>query len=169
MYTEEKNIAKEFLRLYANEQVVMDTLAEIKNNDYIHSDRWSLVYDMIMENFSAEWRKATTGLVYLVEDGELEEVLNAINNDIEWNFGDKIMADKVNAFYVLAKEILDMSKDIGEYSDEEIEMLNKIVNVVDVYENELCPKDKAVEDIIADATDRVVSEPVGMSDKEMDM
>lgn len=114
-----KNIAKEFLKLYAKEQVVIDTLAEIQDNGYIHSDRWSLVFDMLDENFH-DWRKATTGLVYLVEDGELEKVLNALNNDI-----------------------------------------------ANVYDNE--SRAKSVEDIIADATDRVVGEPFGMVDKELDV
>lgn len=112
MYTEEKNIAKEFLKLYANEQVVVDTLADIQDHDYIHSDRWSLVYDMLNENFPAEWRKAATGLVYLVEDRELEDVLNTLNNE---------------------------------------------------------PSNKSVADIITDATDRVVSVPDGVSNKEIDM
>jgi hypothetical protein len=72
MYTEEKDEAREFLALYGTDIKVIETLEDISNDFYIHSDRWSIVFDMIFEYYP-EYRgtKVVTGLVYLVEDGEI--------------------------------------------------------------------------------------------------
>ena len=72
MYEEEKFIAREFLAKYGNDCLVILTLAKITDSSYTHSERWSIVYDMICDNYP-EWKaKGTvTGLVYLVEDGEI--------------------------------------------------------------------------------------------------
>lgn len=72
MYTEDKARAKEFLRLYGNDNLVKETLSGLNAFDISHSERWSIVYDMIVENYPREWRGVTTGLVYLVEDGEYD-------------------------------------------------------------------------------------------------
>ena len=69
MYTEDKAKAKEFLKQYGNSPLIQKVIAEIRN-DYSHSDRWSLVFDVIFDNFP-EYKSVTTGLVYLVEDGEI--------------------------------------------------------------------------------------------------
>ena len=52
----------------------------------------------------------------------------------QW-FGDLGIKMKVDAFYRLAKEILDMTKDADKYTDEESKMLNKVANVVNTYKN----------------------------------
>lgn len=69
MYTEEKNAAKEFLEKYGDDPIVQETINEIKNQGYLHSDRWSIVFDMIYDHFPEyKGTKVATGLVYLVED-----------------------------------------------------------------------------------------------------
>ena len=72
MYNEEKSVAREFLAEHGTDMLVINTLQMIDNSAYLHSDRWSIVYDMIYDNYP-EWRTggAVTGLVYLVEDGEI--------------------------------------------------------------------------------------------------
>ena len=69
MYTEEKAKAKEFLNEHGNDPLVIETLNEIRSSGYSHSDRWSIVFDMVFDNYP-KYRHVTTGLVYLVEDGE---------------------------------------------------------------------------------------------------
>lgn len=72
MYTEEKNAAREFLAEYGDDMLVINTLEEIHNGYYMHSDRWSIVYDMISDNYPSYIRSGVvTGLVYLVEDNDI--------------------------------------------------------------------------------------------------
>ena len=73
MYTEDKVKAKEFLIDHYYDKVIRDTLEKIDNSAYMHSDRWSIVYDMLLDNYP-EYRSLTTGIVYLVEDGELNNL-----------------------------------------------------------------------------------------------
>ena len=71
MYNEEKEEAREFLEKYENYGIVQNTLATIKDKNLLHSDRWSIVYDMIDEAFPQYIRtKVVTGIVYHVEEGE---------------------------------------------------------------------------------------------------
>ena len=72
MYNEEKEEAREFLEKYENYGIVQNTLTTIKNKNLLHSDRWSIVYGMIDEAFPQYIRtKVVTGIVYLVEEGEI--------------------------------------------------------------------------------------------------
>jgi hypothetical protein len=72
MYNEEKEEARKFLEKHKNYGIVQNTLATIKNKNLLHNDRWSIVYDMIDEAFPQYIRtKVVTGIVYLVEEGEI--------------------------------------------------------------------------------------------------
>ena len=71
MFTEEKFEALNFLDKYKYEPVVEETLYEAKKKIYTHSDRWSIIYDMIDEAYPEyKGTKVVTGLVYLVEEGK---------------------------------------------------------------------------------------------------
>ena len=72
MYNEEKLEAKNFLAIYKFHPVVEQVLKEASNPSLIHSDRWSIIYDMIDEAFP-EYKnsKVVTGLTYLVEEGNI--------------------------------------------------------------------------------------------------
>lgn len=54
----------------------------------------------------------------------------------QW-FGSREMKKKIDTIYNLAREVLDMSEDIGEYSFEESEILDELANIVSVYNNYL--------------------------------
>lgn len=71
MYSEEKREALDFLAKYKFYPVVEETLREAANPSYIHSDRWSIIYDMIDAAFPEySGTKVVTGLTYLVEEGK---------------------------------------------------------------------------------------------------
>ena len=70
MYTEDKAKAKDFLEQFGNDFAIIELLSEIRSPNYSHSERWSMVYDIIANDYPA-WRGVTTGLVYLVEDREI--------------------------------------------------------------------------------------------------
>ncbi len=70
MFSEEKFEALNFLDKYKYEPVVEEALHEAKKPHYIHSDRWSIIYDMIDDAFPEyKGTKVVTGLTYLVEEG----------------------------------------------------------------------------------------------------
>lgn len=72
MFKEEKAEALEFIKLYNDDEILKNTIIELKEGDYSHSERWSIFYDMIIENFPNEWRRVATGLTYLVEDNNID-------------------------------------------------------------------------------------------------
>ena len=54
-------------------------------------------------------------------------------------FGSDKMKAKIDALYNLAKQIVDESKDIGFYSDEEAEVLQVITSVTTAYKEHIAP------------------------------
>lgn len=71
MYSEEKAIAQEFLNKNKNNPIVSVMVKEVAAMVGVsHSDRWSVVYDTIYENFdrSDVPGAAITGLTYLIEE-----------------------------------------------------------------------------------------------------
>lgn len=72
MYSQEKLEALDFLSKFKYYPVVENVIDEIRSKQYMHSDRWSIVYDMIDAAFP-EYKNTgvVTGLVYLVEQGEI--------------------------------------------------------------------------------------------------
>lgn len=92
-----------------------------------------------MNGYSVEWE---TDNVIDVDEEELSYVKTILldryipfTDDLteQW-FGDIKIKHKIDVIYNLAREVIDSSKDIGEYDDTEKEMLDEITNVVDIYE-----------------------------------
>lgn len=105
-----------------------------------NEQRVELKEHLEMNGYSVEWE---TDDVISVDEEEVDYVATILydryipfidNPDEQW-FGDKEIKNKVDILYNLAREILDMSGDIGEYADEENEMLDEIANVINIYEN----------------------------------
>ena len=93
-----------------------------------------------MNGYSVEWE---TDDVINVDEEEIDYVKTILydryipfTDDVneQW-FGDREIKHKVDMLYNLAREILDMSGDYGEYTDEENEVLDEIANVITIYEN----------------------------------
>lgn len=71
MYNEEKAIAQDFLNKNKNNPIISTMIKEVSAMGNVsHSDRWSMVYDTIYENFerSSVPRETVTGLTYLIEE-----------------------------------------------------------------------------------------------------
>lgn len=69
MYNAEKLEAQDFLAKYKFYPVVEQVLDEVSSPQYIHSDRWSIIYDMIESAFPEYLNTGVvTGLTYLVEE-----------------------------------------------------------------------------------------------------
>lgn len=71
MYNEEIAIAQEFLNNNKNNPIISVMVKEVAAMvDASHSDRWSVVYDTIYENFNRSDVPGTviTGLTYLIEE-----------------------------------------------------------------------------------------------------
>ena len=71
MFSEEIAIAQEFLNKNKHNPIISVMVKEVAAMvDASHSDRWSVVYDTIYENFdrSDVPRTAITGLTYLIEE-----------------------------------------------------------------------------------------------------
>lgn len=66
-YEEEKLIAKEF-KLNANDSKLDTLLLQLESKQYTHSDRWSIIYGFIQENYPDADSQIITGLAYLVEE-----------------------------------------------------------------------------------------------------
>lgn len=95
-----------------------------------------------MNGYSVEWE---TDDVIAVDEEEISYIGTILydhyvpftdNANEQW-FGDKEMKKKVDIIYSLAREILDMNEDMGEYSDEENEVFDELANVVNIYENNI--------------------------------
>lgn len=56
------------------------------------------------------------------------------NINEQW-FGNKEMKKMLDIFYSVAREIMSLTEDIGEYSDEENEVIEEVANVINIYEN----------------------------------
>ena len=50
-------------------------------------------------------------------------------------FGDLEIKEKVDLIYKLSTEVMELSGDIGEYTDDENEVLDEIANFINVYKN----------------------------------
>ena len=93
-----------------------------------------------MNGYSVDWE---TDDVINVDDEELSYINTILldryipfTDDIneQW-FGDRKVKSKIDIFYNLAREISDTIEDYGKYTDEEVEMLEEVANVITVYEN----------------------------------
>lgn len=66
-FEEEKLIAKNF-EINANDSELDALLLRLESRKYTHSDRWSIIYDFIQENYPDADSQVITGLAYLVEE-----------------------------------------------------------------------------------------------------
>lgn len=105
-----------------------------------NEQRTELKEHLEMNGYSIEWE---TDDVISVDEEEIDYVATILydryipfTDDVneQW-FGNRKIKTKVDILYNLAREILDMSEDIDEYTDEENEMLDEIANVINVYKN----------------------------------
>ena len=99
-----------------------------------------LKHHLDMNGYSVEWE---TDDVISVDEEEIAYVKTILcdryisfTDDVneQW-FGNREIKHKIDILYNLAGEILDMSEDIGDYTDEENEMLDEIANVINTYRN----------------------------------
>lgn len=105
-----------------------------------NEQRMELKEHLKMNGYSVEWE---TDDVIDVDEEEISYVATILydryipftNNENEQWFGNKEIKTKIDILYNLAREILDMSEDVGEYTDEENEMLDEIANIINTYEN----------------------------------
>jgi len=102
--------------------------------------RTELKEHLSMNGYDVEW---ITDDVIEVDEEEKSYVATILydryipfTDDVneQW-FGDREMKKKIDIIYNLARKVLDMSGDIGEYSDDENEVLDELANVIDIYEN----------------------------------
>lgn len=105
-----------------------------------NEQRVKLEKHLEMNGYSVEWE---TDDVINVDEEEISYVKTILydryipfTDDIneQW-FGSREIKTKVDTLYNLAREILDMSGDIADYTDEENEILDEIANVIIIYEN----------------------------------
>lgn len=69
LYANEIASAHLFVIEHNNDIDFMNFLREMKENrDLLHSDRWSLIYDYMKENYPEVTGSIVTGLAYWVED-----------------------------------------------------------------------------------------------------
>jgi hypothetical protein len=70
IYAEEKEKATKFLNEFGNDPIIIDMLCQVENEDLTHSDRWSLVFDILHEHYPhCRTGALITGIVCLVEEG----------------------------------------------------------------------------------------------------
>lgn len=75
MYTTEKNLALEFISNHGTNPAVIAAIEEASETGMSHSDRWSIYFDMMLENFISFERekrgKIVVGLAYLTDEGKI--------------------------------------------------------------------------------------------------
>ena len=67
-YAPEIATAYQFALQHNNDIDFMNMLHEVSNCKYIHSDRWSIIYDWMMEHYPEATGTIITGLSYWVEE-----------------------------------------------------------------------------------------------------
>lgn len=69
-YAKEKREALDFLEKFKHDPIVYETIRELKRKIYMHSDRWSRIYDMMADAYPEYTNGGViTGLTYLIEEG----------------------------------------------------------------------------------------------------
>lgn len=55
--------------------------------------------------------------------------------ETETAFGDQMLAKKIDEIFKLSMEAMLIVKDVGEYTDDENEVLDELVNFINAYKN----------------------------------
>ena len=66
-YSAELIMANEFVISHNADQQFLDMLEDLKSSKYCHSDRWSIIYDYMKENYPSATGTLITGLAYWIE------------------------------------------------------------------------------------------------------
>lgn len=67
-YAPEIATAYQFVLQHNNDTDFMNMLHEVSDNKYMHSDRWSIIYDWMKEHYPEATGTIITGLSYWVEE-----------------------------------------------------------------------------------------------------
>lgn len=103
-------------------------------------EREELKQHLYMNGYYVEWE---TDDVISVSEEEISYVKTILydrnigftDDIIEVPFGNMEIKHKVDKMVKLAKEIMELVEDCGEYSEEENEMLDEVANVISTYKN----------------------------------
>ena len=95
---------------------------------------------LLMNGYNVEWE---TNDVISVDEEEISYIKTILfdrnigfTDDLsEVPFGNMQIKHKLDKMCNIAKEIMELIEDYGEYSDEENEMLDEVANVINTYKN----------------------------------
>lgn len=103
-------------------------------------EREELKQHLFMNGYYIEWESDNVISVNEEEISYVKTILFDRNigftdDIVEIPFGNMEIKRKVDEMVKLAKEIIDLTEDYGEYSDEENEMLDEVANIINTYKN----------------------------------
>lgn len=68
LYANEIATANLFIVEHSWDTNFMNLLSQLKDKSYTHSDRWSIIYDYMKDNYSIDDGRLITGLSYWIEE-----------------------------------------------------------------------------------------------------